>query len=63
MGLRLQPRDKSFFDLFSVAGSNISTSVELLREFVHAPEDRRPELAVRMHESEHAGDDTTHAII
>jgi predicted phosphate transport protein (TIGR00153 family) len=63
MGLRLQPRDSTFFDLFGVAGSNIGTSVELLREFVHAPEDRRAELAVRMHEAEHAGDDATHAII
>jgi len=63
MGLRLQPRDNTFFDLFSVAGSNIVSSVELLREYVHAPQDRWPELAARMHESEHAGDDTTHAII
>lgn len=63
MGLRLQPRDNTFFDLFSTAGANVGTSVELLREFVHAPEDQRPELARRMHESEHAGDDTTHAII
>ena len=63
MGLRLQPRDNTFFDLFSVAGSNVGTSVGVLREFVNAPEERRPELARKMHESEHAGDETTHAII
>ena len=63
MGLRLQPRDNTFFNLFSTAGANIGASVEVLREFVRAPEDQRAELAKRMHESEHAGDDTTHAII
>ncbi len=63
MGLRLQPRDNTFFDLFGVAGSNVETSVEVLREFVSAPQERRAELARRMHESEHAGDETTHAII
>jgi predicted phosphate transport protein (TIGR00153 family) len=63
MGLRLQPRDKTFFDLFSAAGENISASVGLLREFVGAPEDRRPELAARMHDAEHVGDDITHTII
>jgi uncharacterized protein len=63
MGLRLQPRDNTFFDLFSVAGANIGTSVAVLREYVRAPQELRAELAVRMHETEHAGDDTTHAII
>jgi predicted phosphate transport protein (TIGR00153 family) len=63
MGLRLQPRDNTFFDLFSTAGANIGVSVGLLREYVDAPQDQRPDLAKRMHESEHAGDDTTHAII
>jgi predicted phosphate transport protein (TIGR00153 family) len=63
MGLRLQPRDTKFFDLFSMAGENISQCVEVLREFVRAPIERRAELGVRMHEVEHAGDDATHAII
>jgi uncharacterized protein len=63
MGLRLQPRDNKFFELFSAAGANITNAVGVLKEFVDAPIERRPELAKRMHEVEHEGDDATHAII
>jgi uncharacterized protein len=63
MFFRRKPRGSVFFDLFSTAGDNISTSVELLRDFVTAPLERRDALAVRMHEVENAGDDATHAII
>jgi predicted phosphate transport protein (TIGR00153 family) len=63
MFFRRKPRGSVFFDLFSTAGDNISTSVELLRDFVTAPLERRDALAVRMHEAENAGDDATHAII
>jgi uncharacterized protein len=63
MRLRLKPRDKRFFDLFSTAGGNVVEAVDLLREFVSAPVDQRPELAKRMRDAEHAGDDATHAII
>jgi uncharacterized protein len=61
--MRLKPRDTRFFDLFSVAGANIATATDLLREFVTAPTEDRADLARRMHEAEHAGDDATHAII
>jgi predicted phosphate transport protein (TIGR00153 family) len=63
MRLRLKPRDNRFFDLFSVAGTNIATATTVLGEFVTVPTEERPELAKRMHELEHAGDDATHAII
>jgi predicted phosphate transport protein (TIGR00153 family) len=63
MRLRLKPRDNRFFDLFSVAGTNIGTATTVLREFVAVPTEQRPELAKRMREAEHAGDDATHAII
>jgi uncharacterized protein len=63
MRLRLKPRDTRFFDLFSVAGTNITAAVEVLREFVSAPTEARAELAKRMHDAEHAGDDATHNII
>jgi predicted phosphate transport protein (TIGR00153 family) len=63
MRLRLKPRDTRFFDLFSVAGTNAVTAVEVLREFVSAPTEARADLAKRMHDAEHAGDDATHAII
>jgi predicted phosphate transport protein (TIGR00153 family) len=61
--MRLKPRDTKFFDLFSVAGMNIATATDLLREFVTAPTEDRADLARRMHEAEHAGDEATHAII
>lgn len=63
MRLRLKPRDTRFFDLFSVAGTNIASAVEVLREFVTAPTEARADLAKRMHDAEHAGDDATHDII
>jgi len=63
MRLRLKPRDNRFFELFSVAGTNIATAVTILREFVAVPTDQRADLAKRMRAAEHAGDDATHAII
>ncbi|HET9142487.1 DUF47 domain-containing protein [Actinophytocola sp.] len=63
MGLRLQPRDTKFFTLFSNSSAQISECVQVLREFVTAAPERRGELAKRMHEVEHAGDDATHAIL
>jgi predicted phosphate transport protein (TIGR00153 family) len=63
MRLRLQPRDTKFFDLFADSGTAINACVEVLREFVNAPPERHPELAQRMHEVEHAGDEATHNIL
>jgi predicted phosphate transport protein (TIGR00153 family) len=63
MRLRLKPRDDRFFNLFSVAGTNIGTATAVLREFVTVPTEDRLALAKRMREAEHAGDDATHAII
>ncbi|CAM3297816.1 DUF47 domain-containing protein [Kibdelosporangium persicum] len=63
MKISRKPTGKRFFELFADAGRNIGHSVEILREFVAAPVDRRPALAARMHEAEHAGDEATHAII
>ena len=59
MGLRMQPRNEKFFTLFSKAGSNVVESAAILMEFVAAPHERWAELAKRMHDTEHAGDDTT----
>jgi uncharacterized protein len=63
MRLRLKPSDNRFFDLFSVAGTNIATATTVLAEFVTVPTEERAELAKRMREAEHAGDDATHAIV
>ena len=58
MGLRMQPRNEKFFTLFSNAGSNVVESAAILMEFVAAPHERWAEFAIRMHDTEHAGDDT-----
>jgi hypothetical protein len=59
MGRRIQPRSETFFTLISTAGPNVVESAAILTEFVAAPHERWVELAERMHDTEHAGDDTT----
>jgi uncharacterized protein len=63
MRLRIKPRNTRFFELFSDAGGNVVAAVDVLREFVVADTEQRADLARRMHEAEHAGDDATHAIV
>ncbi|MDX8050865.1 DUF47 family protein [Lentzea sp. BCCO 10_0798] len=62
MRISRKPTGARFFELFAEIGANIGASVEVLREFVRAPVERRPELAARMHALENVGDDATHAI-
>jgi hypothetical protein len=50
---------RKFFTLISKAGPNVVESAAILTEFVAAPHERWAELAKRMHDTEHAGDDTT----
>jgi hypothetical protein len=59
VGLRMQPRNEKFFTLFGKAGSNVVESAAIFMEFVAAPHERWAELAKRMHDTEHADDDTT----
>jgi uncharacterized protein Yka (UPF0111/DUF47 family) len=59
MGLRMQPRSEKFFTPISKAGPNVVESAASLSEFVAAPHECWAELAKRMHDTEHAGDDTT----
>ncbi|MBP2472394.1 putative phosphate transport protein (TIGR00153 family) [Crossiella equi] len=58
-----KPTSKRFIELFSEIGTNIANSVEVLREFVRSPDDRRAELAERLHELEHVGDTATHNLV
>ncbi len=55
----MRPRNERSFTLFSKAGPNVVESAAILTEFVDAPHERWAELAKRMHDTEHAGDDTT----
>jgi uncharacterized protein Yka (UPF0111/DUF47 family) len=55
----MQPPNEEFFTLFSKASSNVVESAAILMEFAAVPHERWAELARRMHDTEHAGDDTT----
>jgi uncharacterized protein Yka (UPF0111/DUF47 family) len=55
----MRPRNEKFFTLFSKVGSNVVESAAILMESVAAPHERWAELAKRMHDTEHADDDTT----
>jgi hypothetical protein len=57
----MQPRNEKFFTRFSKADPNVVESAAILMEFVAAPHERWAELAKRLHDTEHAGDDTTSA--
>ena len=59
MGLRMEPRHETFVTRFSNASSNVVESAAILMAFVAAPHERWAELAKRLHDTEHAGDDTT----
>jgi predicted phosphate transport protein (TIGR00153 family) len=57
----LSPKDSSFYPLFTASAQNLVAATEVLAEFVHEHE-HRAELAEKLRELEHAGDQTTHAI-
>lgn len=60
MRLTLTPRDTVFFDLLADAGANLATGADLLCELVSAPPAARAEVAQRLRDAEHRGDDITH---
>jgi predicted phosphate transport protein (TIGR00153 family) len=62
MAWRLTPKDDRFYTMFASAAENLVTGARLLSEQLTAPVETRPAIAARMHETEHAGDDTTHEI-
>jgi predicted phosphate transport protein (TIGR00153 family) len=63
MRLLPTPRDTRFYDLFTEAATNIVTGVDLLGQFLPAPQDEREKIAKLMRDTEHAGDDVTHRIV
>lgn len=60
--MRLFPRETIFYQLFARSANNLVTGAELLVELLGADMSARPEIAKRMRDAEHAGDDATHAI-
>jgi predicted phosphate transport protein (TIGR00153 family) len=61
--LRLTPRKDSFYPMFAASGQNLVTGAQLLKELLGAAPTDRKEIADRMREAEHAGDEVTHAIM
>ena len=55
----MRPPNEKFFTLFGRADPNALESAAILIEPVTAPHERRALLAKRMHDTEHAGNDTT----
>jgi predicted phosphate transport protein (TIGR00153 family) len=58
----LRPSDSTFYDLFAESARNLVTGANLLAELFQVDTDRQ-ELAKRMRDTEHQGDEFTHAIV
>lgn len=61
--MRLTPREPRFYDLFAAAAGNLLEGAVLLAELYEAAPEQRADVAERLKAVEHAGDDTTHAIM
>jgi uncharacterized protein len=60
--VRFTPRDTAFYDLFTSSAENLVAAVALLAEAL-ADDADRPEIALKLRDVEHQGDEVTHAII
>ena len=63
MRLRWAPQETSFFDLLARSGQALVEAADLLAEFVAADGTTRLDLARRITEIEHRGDEVTHEIM
>jgi predicted phosphate transport protein (TIGR00153 family) len=61
--LRLTPRETGFYELLSRSASNLVTGTNLLAELLGAEPAARADIAGRMRQAEHEGDEATHAIM
>jgi predicted phosphate transport protein (TIGR00153 family) len=61
VAFRLTPRDSSFYDMFTASAENLVQATDVLSVFVHE-HTRRDELATKLRDLEHAGDQLTHAV-
>lgn len=62
MGLRLTPRETSFYEMFAASADNLVTGANILTELLGAEPEGRADVAKRMRAAEHAADETTHRI-
>ena len=61
MPFSLTPKDNAFYGLFTASAQNLVEATAVLGEFIHDNR-RRTELADRLRELEHVGDQSTHAV-
>ena len=62
MRFRLTPREDSYYDMFADSANNLVTGARLLVELISAGGNREG-IAEKMRACEHAGDESTHAIM
>lgn len=63
MPLRITPQDTSFFDLLTEAARHAVDAAAGVTELVAASPTDRPAMIERLRETEHAADETVHAIV
>jgi predicted phosphate transport protein (TIGR00153 family) len=63
MAFRLAPHERGFYPLFTRAAENIAVAADLLADLVAAAPPARAELATKVKDAEHAGDELTHEIM
>ena len=63
MRLRLTPSNASFYEFFSASADNLVVGAGLMRDLVAADPGDRPEIAAKIREAEHDGDELTHRIL
>ncbi|WP_245585598.1 DUF47 domain-containing protein [Pseudonocardia asaccharolytica] len=59
----MTPHERGFYPLFTRAAENIVAAADELAKLVAAEPEARPELAARVKDAEHAGDELTHQIM
>lgn len=57
------PRDAELFTLLTASAAHLVTGAGLLARLLGSDRVRRVELAARLHDVEHAGDEATHAVL
>lgn len=62
MPIRLRPRDNTFYELFALSAQNLVVGADLLAKLLSDGVDLKT-LAKNMKETEHQGDEATHAIV
>lgn len=63
MGLRLTPRDSSFYDLFAVSAAHLVEGSHELTKLLGVERSEREAVAARLRDLEHDADESTHAIM